>query len=154
MMIQKKYKNNRLYEIDKYYEDKLNNAYSKAKESMENKLIEKFKNGEIDKYIYFNSSINRFIIYNLVLNYYFLIRLEVNVYNIDIIIKLLYENILKINNASSFHKEYEPIIKELEKYLNDDKIKNINYNDSINKEIEELKSVVKKAKEHITKYDK
>lgn len=143
------YKNNRMQEIDEYYESKLDNAYKKAKENMKNKLIEKFEDKKMDNYIYFNSSINRFIVFNFAIDYDFLKELEVNAYNIDIIIKLIHNNILDINNASDFFDGYNLRLKEIKKYLDDDKIKNGKYDNNTNKKIEELKSVFEKAKEHI-----
>lgn len=138
-----------MYEIDKYYENKLNNAYKKAKEIIENRLIKTFEDKTMEQYFYFNSSINRLIIYNLIMEYDFLMKLEVNAYNIDVIIKFLYINILNINNASDYFEETDKILGKVKKYLNDDKIKNGNYDNNTNKKIEELKSVVEKAEEHI-----
>lgn len=143
------YKNSKMYEIDKYYENKLNNAYKKAKEIIENRLIKTFEDKKMEQYFYFNSSINRLIIYNLIMEYDFLMKLEVNAYNIDVIIKFLYINILNINNASDYFEETDKILGKVKKYLNDDKIKNGNYDNNTNKKIEELKSVVEKAEEHI-----
>ena len=146
---QSTYKNNRMYEIDKYYEDKLNKAYKKAKENVENRLIKIFEDKKMEQYLYFNSFINRLIVYNLIMEYDFLMKLEVNAYNIDIIIKFLYINILNINNASDYFDETDKILDKVKKYLNDDKIKNGNYDNNTNKKIEELKSVIVKAEEHI-----
>lgn len=153
-----KYKNSRMYEIDKYYEDKLNGAYKKARENIENRLIKIFENKEMDNYISFNYSSNGFIVFYLVMNSNFLEKLEVNAYNIDIIIKFIDNNILYEGDSFDFDKVYNPLLKgakkyldEVKKYLNDDKIKNGNYDDNTNKKIEELKSVIVKAEEHINK---
>lgn len=143
------YKNSKMYEIDKYYESKLDNAYKKAKEIIENKLIKTFEDKKMGQYFYFNSSINRLIVYNLIMEYNFLMKLEVNAYNIDVIIGFLYINMLNIGNASDSFDRNNEILIEVEKYLNDDKIKNVNYDNNTNKKIEELKSVVEKAEEHI-----
>lgn len=143
------YKNSKMYEIDKYYENKLNNAYKKAKEIIENRLIKTFEDKKMEQYFYFNPYINRIPIYNLIMEYDFLMKLEVNAYNIDVIIKFLYINILNINNASDYFEETNKILDKVKKYLNDDKIKNGNYDNNTNKKIEELKSVVEKAEEHI-----
>lgn len=97
------------------------------------------------QYFYFNSSINRLIVYNLIMEYNFLMKLEVNAYNIDVIIGFLYINMLNIGNASDYFEETNKILIEVKKYLNDDKIKNGNYDNNTNKKIEELKSVVEKA---------
>lgn len=64
----------------------------------------------MEQYFYFNSSINRLIIYNLIMEYDFLMKLEVNAYNIDVIIKFLYINILNINNASDYFEETDKIL--------------------------------------------
>lgn len=143
------YKNNKMYEIDEYYESKLDNAYKKAKEIIENKLIKTFEDKKMAQYFYFNSSINRLIVYNLIMEYNFLMKLEVNAYNIDVIIGFLYINMLNIGNASDSFDRNNKILIEVKKYLNDDKIKNGNYDNNTNKKIEELKSVVEKAEEHI-----
>ena len=143
------YKNNRIYKIDEYYEYKLNEAYKKAKENIENILIKIFEDKKMGQYFYFNPYINRFPIYNLIMEYNFLIKLEVNAYNIDVIIKFLYINMLKISNASDSFDRNNEILTEVKKYLNDDKIKNGNYDNNTKKQIDELKSVVEKAKEHI-----
>lgn len=112
---QSTYKNNRMYEIDKYYEDKLNKAYKKAKENVENRLIKIFEDKKMEQYLYFNSFINRLIVYNLIMEYDFLMKLEVNAYNIDIIIKFLYINILNINNASDYFDETDKILDKVKK---------------------------------------
>ena len=143
------YKNSKMYEIDKYYESKLDNAYKKAKEIVGNKLIKIFEDKKMERYFYFNSSINRLIVYNLIMEYNFLMKLEVNAYNIDVIIGFLYINMLNIGNASDSFDRNNKILIEVKKYLNDDKIKNGNYDNNTNKKIEELKSVVEKAEEHI-----
>ena len=143
------YKNSKMYEIDKYYESKLDNAYKKAKEIVGNKLIKIFEDKKMERYFYFNSSINRLIVYNLIMEYNFLMKLEVNAYNIDVIIGFLYINMLNIGNASNSFDRNNKILIEVKKYLNDDKIKNVNYDNNTNKKIEELKSVVEKAEEHI-----
>ena len=143
------YKNNGMYKIDEYYENKLNKAYEKAKEIIENKLIKTFEDKKMGQYFYFNSSINRLIVYNLIMEYNFLMKLEVNAYNIDVIIGFLYINMLNIGNASNSFDRNNKILIEVKKYLNDDKIKNVNYDNNTNKKIEELKSVVEKAEEHI-----
>lgn len=143
------YKNNRIYKIDEYYEYKLNEAYKKAKENIENILIKIFEDKKMGQYFYFNPYINRFPIYNLIMEYNFLIKLEVNAYNIYVIIKFLYINMLKISNASDSFDRNNEILTEVKKYLNDDKIKNGNYDNNTKKQIDELKSVVEKAKEHI-----
>lgn len=143
------YKNNGMYEIDEYYENKLNKAYEKAKEIIENKLIKIFEDKKMGQYFYFNSYINRLIVYNLIMEYNFLMKLEVNAYNIDVIIGFLYINMLNIGNASDSFDRNNKILIEVKKYLNDDKIKNGNYDNNTNKKIEELKSVVEKAEEHI-----
>lgn len=142
------YKNSKMYEIDKYYESKLDNAYKKAKEIIENKLIKTFEDKKMERYFY-STYINRIPIYNLIMEYDFLMKLEVNAYNIDVIIKFLYINILNINNASDYFEKTNKILIEVKKYLNDDKIKNGIYDNNTNKKIEELKSVVEKAEEHI-----
>ena len=142
------YKNNRMYEIDKYYESKLDNAYKKAKEIIENKLIKAFEDKKMERYFY-STYINRIPIYNLIMEYDFLMKLEVNAYNIDVIIKFLYINILNINNASDYFEKTNKILDKVKKYLDNDKIKNGNYDNNTNKKIEELKSVVEKAEEHI-----
>lgn len=134
-----------MYEIDEYYENKLNNVYKKVKEIIENKLIKTFEDKKMEQYFYFNSSINRLIVYNLIIEYDFLMKLEVNAYNINIIIKFLYINMLNISNASDSFDRNSKILIEVEKYLNDDKIKNGKYDDNTNKKIEELKSVVAEA---------
>lgn len=146
---QSTYKNNRMYEIDEYYEYKLNEAYKKAKENVENILIRIFEDKKMQQYFYFNPYVDRLPIYNLIMEYNFLMKLEVNAYNIDIIIIFLYINMLNISNASDSFDRNNEILTEVKKYLNDDKIKNGNYDDNTNKKIEELKSVVKKAEEHI-----
>lgn len=138
-----------IYEIDEYYENKLNKAYEKAKEIIENKLIKTFEDKKMRQYFYFNSSINRLIVYNLIMEYNFLMKLEVNAYNIDVIIGFLYINMLNIGNASDSFDRNNKILIEVKKYLNDDKIKNGNYDNNTNKKIEELKSVAEKAEEHI-----
>ncbi len=138
-----------MYEIDEYYENKLNKAYEKAKEIIENKLIKIFEDKKMGQYFYFNSYINRLIVYNLIMEYNFLMKLEVNAYNIDVIIGFLYINMLNIGNASDSFDRNNKILIEVKKYLNDDKIKNGNYDNNTNKKIEELKSVAEKAEEHI-----
>lgn len=142
------YKNSKMYEIDEYYENKLNNAYKKVKEIIENKLIKTFEDKKMERYFY-STYINRIPIYNLIMEYNFLMKLEVNAYNIDVIIKFLYINMLNIGNASNSFDRNNKILIEVKKYLNDDKIKNVNYDNNTNKKIEELKSVVEKAEEHI-----
>lgn len=142
------YKNSKMYEIDKYYESKLDNAYKKAKEIIENKLIKTFEDKKMERYFY-STYINRIPIYNLIMEYDFLMKLEVNAYNIDVIIGFLYINMLNIGNASNSFDRNNKILIEVKKYLNDDKIKNVNYDNNTNKKIEELKSVVEKAEEHI-----
>lgn len=137
-----------MYEIDEYYENKLNKAYEKAKEIIENKLIKTFEDKKMERYFY-STYINRIPIYNLIMEYNFLMKLEVNAYNIDVIIKFLYINMLNIGNASDSFDRNNKILIEVKKYLNDDKIKNGNYDNNTNKKIEELKSVVEKAEEHI-----
>lgn len=137
-----------MYEIDEYYENKLNNAYKKAKEIIENKLIKTFEDKKMERYFY-STYINRIPIYNLIMEYDFLMKLEVNAYNIDVIIKFLYINILNINNASDYFEKTNKILDKVKKYLDNDKIKNGNYDNNTNKKIEELKSVVEKAEEHI-----
>lgn len=142
------YKNSKMYEIDEYYENKLNNAYKKVKEIIENKLIKTFEDKKMERYFY-STYINRIPIYNLIMEYDFLMKLEVNAYNIDVIIKFLYINILNINNASDYFEKTNKILDKVKKYLDNDKIKNGNYDNNTNKKIEELKSVVEKAEEHI-----
>lgn len=128
-----------MYKIDEYYEYKLNEAYKKAKENVENILIRIFEDKKMQQYFYFNPYVDRLPIYNLIMEYNFLMKLEVNAYNIDIIIIFLYINMLNISNASDSFDRNNEILTEVKKYLNDDKIKNVNYDDNTNKKNRRIK---------------